>query len=56
MMSKVVLMKKMPHPNPLLAEREQRTAQKSKHYSDDLLALKLKVILLLGLLLRAEKD
>jgi hypothetical protein len=37
-------------------EREQHTAQKNKHPSDDLLVLKLKNILLFGLLLRAEKD
>jgi hypothetical protein len=29
----------MPHPNPLHMEREQHTAQKTKHSSDDLLVL-----------------
>jgi hypothetical protein len=37
----------MPHPNPLLAEREQSTKPGEVIFTVDLLVLKLKIILLL---------
>jgi hypothetical protein len=42
--------REMPHPNPLHMEREQRTKPDKVIFIVDLLALKLKVILLFGLL------
>jgi hypothetical protein len=56
MMRKVLLLKKMPHLGPLLIEREQHTKPGEVIFTVDLLVLWLNVILLLGLLLRADKD